>query len=136
MKFFTKSALLAVALLLSSGLSFAVEAPAPALDVKGAATSVGNSVKAGAKADAALVKQDVKGKATNGKAAVKAKIVDINTASPAELKAIPGIGDAYSEKIIAGRPYANKAQLKSRNILPTNVYEQVKELIIAKAVKK
>jgi DNA uptake protein ComE-like DNA-binding protein len=136
MKMSIKSFLIAVALLLSHGQGFAAEAPTPALDVKGAAKSVGNSVKADAKADAAAVKQDAKGKAADGKAAVKAKIVDINTATADELKAIPGIGAAYSEKIIAGRPYANKAQLKSRNILPTTVYEQVKELIIAKAVKK
>ncbi|MFZ4857471.1 MAG: ComEA family DNA-binding protein [Desulfuromonadaceae bacterium] len=130
----TKSALIAIALLLSAGLGFATDAPAT--DVKGTAKAAGNSVKADAKADTGTLQQDVKGKATDGKSAVKAKIVDINTATTAELKAIPGIGDAYSEKIIAGRPYANKAQLKSRNILPVTVYEQVKELIIAKAVKK
>ena len=132
MNIFTKSALIAAALILSAGLSFAAEAPAPAMEVKGAAKAAGNSVKA----DAATVKQDVKGKTTDDKAAVKAKIVDINTATAAELKAIPGIGDAYAEKIIAGRPYANKAQLKSRNILSVTLYEQVKELIIAKAIKK
>jgi DNA uptake protein ComE-like DNA-binding protein len=136
MKMSTKSAVIAVTLLFSTALGFAAEAPAPATDVKGAAKSLGSTVKADAKADAAAVKQDAKGKTTDGKAAVKAKIVDINTATAAEMKAIPGIGDAYAEKIIAGRPYANKAQLKSRNILPTNVYEQVKDLIIAKAVKK
>ena len=136
MNIFTKAVLIAVALSLPTGPSFAAEAPAAALEVKGAAKPVGSSVKADAKADAVTVKQDVKGKATDGKTAVKAKIVDINTATTAELKAIPGIGDAYAEKIITGRPYANKAQLKSRNILPVNVYEQVKELIIAKAIKK
>lgn len=132
----TKSALIAVTLFLSAGLCFAAEAPAPAIDVKGAVKSAGSSAKADAKADAATVKQDAKGKANDAKAVTKAKIVDINTASAAELKVIPGIGDAYAEKIIAGRPYANKAQLKSRNILPVTVYEQVKDLIIAKLVKK
>ena len=132
----SKSALISILLLLSASLCFSAEAPAPAADVKGAAKSVGNSVKVDAKVDAATVKQDAKGKTTDGKAAVKARMVDINTATAAELKAIPGIGDAYAEKIIAGRPYANKAQLKSRNILPVTVYEQVKEQIIAKAVKK
>ncbi len=136
MKICTKSALIAVTLLFSTSLGFAAESPAPALDVKGTAKSVGNSVKSDAKADAATVKQDAKGKAADLKAAAKAKIVDINTATAAELKAIPGIGDAFSEKIIAGRPYANKTQLKSRKILPATVYEQVKDQIIAKAVKK
>ena len=136
MKICTKSALIAVTLLFTTALGFAAESPAPALDVKGAAKSAGNGAKADAKADAAAVKQDAKGKAADSKAAAKAKIVDINTATAAELKAIPGIGDAFSEKIIAGRPYANKAQLKSRKIVPATVYEQVKDQIIAKAVKK
>jgi DNA uptake protein ComE-like DNA-binding protein len=138
MNIVTKSALIAATLLVSASLCFAAEVPAPATDVKGAAKSAGNSAKTDAKADAATVKQDAKGKAkaTDAKAVTKAKIVDINTATAAELKAISGIGDAYAEKIIAGRPYANKAQLKSRNILPANVYEQVKDLIIAKLVKK
>lgn len=74
--------------------------------------------------------------ASNFKASAKARIIDINTATEAELKAIPGIGAAYAAKIIAGRPYANKAQLKSRKILPSTTYEQVKELIIARMIKK
>ncbi len=127
--------MIAVSLLLSASLSCAAEPTAPAIDLKGAVTSTKDSVKADAKADAALLKQKAKGKAADAKAAVKAKLVDINTATAAELKAIPGIGDALSEKIIAGRPYANKTQLKSRNILPTNVYEQVKDLVIAKLIK-
>lgn len=63
-------------------------------------------------------------------------LVDINTAAEADLKRVPGIGNAYAAKIIAGRPYANKAQLKSRKILPGVVYEQIKDLIIAKQPKK
>lgn len=58
--------------------------------------------------------------------------IDINSASMAELKSIPGIGDAYANKIIAGRPYKSKAQLKSRNILPARVYDQAKDHIVAK----
>ncbi len=61
-----------------------------------------------------------------------AKPVDINSASMGELKSIPGIGDAYANKIMGGRPYKSKAQLKSRNILPDNVYEKVKDRIVAK----
>jgi len=52
------------------------------------------------------------------------------------LKAVPGIGDAYAAKIVAGRPYAKKDQLKSRNILPAPVYEKTKNLIIAKQAAK
>lgn len=63
------------------------------------------------------------------------ELIDINTASIEQLKAISGIGDRYAGKIIAGRPYANKAQLKSRRILPENVYEMVKTKIIARRLK-
>lgn len=136
MKITIKSVLIAAALMLSASVSGAAGTPASATDTKGVVKSAGNGVKTDAKADAATVKQDAKDKVPDGKATAKAKVVDINSATAAELKAISGIGDAYAGKIVAGRPYANKAQLKSRKILPVTVYEQVKELIIAKAVKK
>lgn len=69
-------------------------------------------------------------------AASASSLIDINTATADQLKAIPGIGDVYSKKIIDGRPYANKTQLVSKNILPQGVYDKVKDKIIAKQAKK
>ena len=74
--------------------------------------------------------------ANNKKTAAKQELVDINSASDAELKAIPGLGDAYIAKIVVNRPYANKTQLVSRKVLPESVYEKIKDKIIAKQTKK
>lgn len=62
--------------------------------------------------------------------------LDINTASADQLKAIPGIGDAYAKRIIDGRPYTAKNQLTSRGILPVAVYNKIKDQIIASRPKK
>jgi hypothetical protein len=67
-----------------------------------------------------------------GQGAEQANLLDINTATADQLKALPGIGDAYSEQIIKGRPYQRKDELVQKKILPRATYEQIKYKIIAR----
>jgi competence protein ComEA len=107
--------LLIFAFILTTSISFAAEKKAaPAAPAKPAAVE----------------------KKTETAPAAKTELIDINTATEAELKAIPGIGDAYSKKIVAGRPYDKKDQLLSKKIIPKATYDKIKDMIIAKQAKK
>ena len=61
-----------------------------------------------------------------------AGLIDINTASQAQLEPLKGIGPARAEAIIKGRPYKGKDELVQKKIVPQNVYDDIKEQIIAK----
>jgi competence protein ComEA len=101
---------LAIALLLAPGLGHAQKAPA---GDKPAATKPADDARS-----------------------AKPALVDLNTASQADLESLPGIGEAYAKKIIAGRPYAKKDQLVSRKIVPAATYQKIKDQVIAKQPDK
>jgi len=96
-----------------------------ALGMLGGAADV--SAQAAKPAEKAAEKKD-----TTKKTEMKHEPVDLNSASADELKTVPGIGDAYAEKIVKNRPYARKDELVKKNVMPQGVYDKVKDHIIAK----
>jgi competence protein ComEA len=109
---------IAIALLLSANLSAAAE------------NRAGVAAETMAVGKAKATEKNATARAA--KAPAKVKLVDINSASKAELTKLPGISDEQADKIVAGRPYNTKARLVTSKIISTEAYANIKQLIIAK----
>lgn len=106
------TAALSWCLLLGGPAWAAVNAPAGKTETKGQAAAVAGQAES--------------------KEAGKGDLLDINSASADDLKTLPGIGDAYSKKIIEGRPYRAKDDLVKKKIIPQATYDKIKDKIVAR----
>ena len=135
------SLLSAAAVLLSAGPVLGADAPAAA--AKASAPKAAASKAAAPQAAASQLAEPAKpakparpAKPPKTPPVPAKQLVDINTAKADELKKLPGIGDEEAAKIIAGRPYGSKSWLKTKNILPDEQYQTIRDLVAAKDAAK
>ena len=111
----TETVLIGLVLCLAAPLAQAVDASSRPMAVQ---ASPAQGVKSVVRKDAAAERA--------------AQPVDVNSATKAELKKLPGIGDADADRIIAGRPYLSKAHLQTHNIISPMQYQALREFVVAR----
>jgi DNA uptake protein ComE-like DNA-binding protein len=118
------AATIAGGLLAAAGAAWA-QAPATATPTKPPAPSMTAPAPTAKPGAAATSKPEAASKPA-------ATLIDLNSATVAELQALKGVGPARAEAIVKGRPYKGKDELARKNIVPQNVYDDIKEQIVAR----
>ena len=136
-RFIPSLALCAFLIALAAPLALAQGSAAPAKpavqkSMKAPATKALESAASGKTTAAAAATTPAQHAVAHKAETAHKEMLDLNTASREELAKLPGIGDAYADKIISGRPYKTKSELVQKKIVPAHVFAKVRTLVIAK----